>query len=89
MDNEKVALVTGSSRGIGREIALRLADVAGAVAVHYHANKAAVEDVVRLIRLKGKASFAFRADLTKEKQATGLVRSVELRFGRIEVEIRL
>jgi len=85
MANEKVALVTGSSRGIGREIALRLADIAGAVAVHYHADKAAAEDVVRLIRLKGKASFAFRADLTKEKQAAGLVRSIEARFGRIDI----
>jgi len=85
MDKEKVALVTGSSRGIGREIAIRLADIAGAVAVHYHRNKAAAAEVVRLIRLKGKAGFAFRADLTSEKQAMGLVRSVEGRFGRIDI----
>jgi len=85
MKTEKVALVTGSSRGIGREIALRLADIAGGVAVHYHRNKAAAAEVVRLIRLKGKACFAFRADLTREKQAVGLVRNVEGRFGRIDI----
>jgi 3-oxoacyl-[acyl-carrier protein] reductase len=85
MKTDKVALVTGSSRGIGREIALRLADVAGGVAVHYHGNKAAAEDVVRLIRKKGKTSVAFRADLTKEKQAAGLIRNVIGRFGRIDI----
>jgi 3-oxoacyl-[acyl-carrier protein] reductase len=85
MEREKVALITGSSRGIGREIALRLSDVAGSVAVHYHTNKTAAEDVVRLIRQKGKASVAFRADLTKEKQAAGLIRNVEGRFGRIDI----
>jgi 3-oxoacyl-[acyl-carrier protein] reductase len=85
MEKDKVALVTGSSRGIGREIALRLADIAGGVAVHYHRNKAAAAEVVRLIRLKGKAGFAFRADLTSEKQAVGLVRNVEGRFGRLDI----
>jgi 3-oxoacyl-[acyl-carrier protein] reductase len=85
MKKDKVALVTGSSRGIGREIALRLADAAGSVAVHYRANRAAAAEVVRLIRQKGKAGLAFRADLTREKQAAGLVRSVEGRFGRIDI----
>lgn len=85
MEKEKVALVTGSSRGIGREIALCLADIAAGVAVHYHGNRETAEDVVRLIRQKGKASFAFRADLTKERHAEGLVESVEARFGRVDI----
>jgi len=85
MEKEKFALVTGSSRGIGREIALRLADTAAGVAVHYHGNRESAEDVVRLIRGKGRASFAFRADLTKERQAEALVENVEARFGRVDI----
>lgn len=85
MDREKIALVTGSSRGIGREIAIRLADIAAAVAVHYHKDRETAEAVVRSIRQKEKASHAFRADLTKEKSAEGLVHSVQARFGRVDI----
>ena len=82
---DKIALVTGSSRGIGREIALRLADVVCGVAVHYKSNRRAAEDVVRKIRQKGRLGASFRADLTREKNAIALVRRVEEKFGRIDV----
>ncbi|RED55685.1 SDR family oxidoreductase [Cohnella lupini] len=59
----KVALVTGASRGIGRGIALRLAQDGAIVAVHYANNKEAAEEVVREIQSNGGIAFAIGADL--------------------------
>lgn len=84
---DKIALVTGSSRGIGCDIALRLADVASGVAVHYKSNREGALEVVKKIKNKGKLSAAFRADLTKEKEASCLVKRVEEKFGRIDILI--
>ncbi len=82
---DKIALVTGSSRGIGRDIALKLADVTSGVAVHYKNSRNAAEKVVKKIREKGKTATCFRADLTKEREALALVRKVEEKFGRIDI----
>lgn len=84
---EKVALVTGSSQGLGRDIALRLADVVSGVAIHYKKNREKALEVVKAIREKGKLSEAYRADLTKEKEATDLVRRVEEKFGKVDILI--
>ena len=81
----RIALVTGSSRGLGRNIALRLAaDLAG-VAVHYKSHQEAASKVVDDIGSKGKLSGAFQADLTQEDQAGALIQEVENRFGRIDI----
>ncbi len=82
---DKIALVTGSSRGIGRDIALKLADVTSGVAVHYKNNRDGAEKAAKKIREKGKLAVSFRADLTKEKEALALVRNVEEKFGRIDI----
>jgi 3-oxoacyl-[acyl-carrier protein] reductase len=82
---DKVALVTGSSRRIGRDIALRLADVIAGVAVHYKSDRRAAQQVVKEIQHKGKLGAFFRADLTKEKEAEALVRRVEDKFGKVDI----
>jgi 3-oxoacyl-[acyl-carrier protein] reductase len=85
MDNDRVALVTGSSRGIGREIAIRLADDVAALAVHYKDNEPAAEEVLAEIKKKGKAAKAFHADLTNESEARNLVRQAQEAFGRLDI----
>jgi len=82
---DRIALVTGSSHGIGREIALRLADVVSGVAVQYRNDGQAASDVVKKIKEKGKLGASFRADLTKEKEALALVKNAEEKFGKIDI----
>ena len=87
MMEDKIALITGSSRGIGRDVALRLADKVGSVAVHYFSQRQAALGVVESIRQKGKRSAAFRADLSSEKSANLLIQKVQDRFGRLDILI--
>jgi 3-oxoacyl-[acyl-carrier protein] reductase len=61
----KTALVTGASRGIGRAIALQLAEEGALVAVHYGSNRAAAEEVTQAIADKGGSAFAIGADLAQ------------------------
>jgi 3-oxoacyl-[acyl-carrier protein] reductase len=85
--DDKIALVTGSSRGIGRSLALRLANEAKGVVVHFRKNQDAAREVVREIEKKGKLSGCFPADLTREHQAHAFIKKVEERFGRIDILI--
>ncbi|WP_159881926.1 SDR family oxidoreductase [Paenibacillus puerhi] len=62
--NGKIALVTGASRGIGRGIALRLAQEGAVVAVHYGRRQQEAEGVVRTIEQHGGAAFTLGADLS-------------------------
>lgn len=73
----KTALVTGGSRGIGRGIALRLAEEGALVAVHFGNNRAAADDVVRTIESKGGHAFAVGAKLESVAGVMQLVRSLE------------
>ncbi|NIM59473.1 MAG: SDR family oxidoreductase [Candidatus Aminicenantes bacterium] len=82
---DRIALVTGSSSGIGQDIALKLADATSGVAVHYRNNRNAAEKVVKKIRETGKLARCFRANLTKEKEALALIKKVEEKFGRVDI----
>ncbi len=81
----RIALVTGASRGIGRAIAMRLADEVSGVAVHYLSRREEAQELAAAIREKGKLSAVFRADLSTKAQAAGLVKKVEERFARVDV----
>lgn len=81
----RFGLVTGSGKGLGRAIALTLAELVSGVAVHYREDRAAAEETARMIRAKGKKSAVLRADLTKEREAAGLIGRAEREFGRLDI----
>jgi 3-oxoacyl-[acyl-carrier protein] reductase len=85
MSEGRVALVTGAGRGLGREIAIRLAAVCAGVAVHYHQDREAAEETAAAVRGEGKSCHLFPADLTSENQAAGLIRGIEETFGRLDI----
>lgn len=72
-ETQKVALVTGAARRIGRAIALALADCGWDVAVHYRHSKAEALATVRDIRAKGRKAVALHCDLTSEDAANELL----------------
>jgi len=84
---EKYALITGSSRGIGRGIALGLADSGVKVAVHYFQNDSAASETLEQIRKRGSDGFIVQADVTRPDQITGMVRKVKAEFGHLDIFI--
>lgn len=81
-----VALVTGSARGIGRAISLRLADDGFDVAVNdIPANQPALDGLVAEIRAKGRRSCTLLADVTQEAQVREMVESVVRELGGLDV----
>ncbi|GAA5159016.1 SDR family oxidoreductase [Pseudonocardia eucalypti] len=82
---EKVALVTGASRGIGRAIAERLGADGARVVVNYLADRVAADEVVAAIQQAGGVGVAARADVADPAQLRGLFDLAESRFGRLDV----
>jgi 3-oxoacyl-[acyl-carrier protein] reductase len=81
----RVALVTGGSRGIGRAIAVSLADAGAAVAVNYLEKAAVAKQVADTIRDRGGKAMAVGADVSKGAAVEGMVAAVERELGPIDV----
>jgi 3-oxoacyl-[acyl-carrier protein] reductase len=81
----RVAVVTGSSRGLGRAIAVRLASLGAKVVVNYRGNRQAAEEALRLIQEAGGEAIVIQADVSKYDQAQKLIQSAVERFGRLDI----
>jgi len=84
---DKVALVTGSSSGIGAAIALELAAHHASVAIHYRGNEVGASELAATIRDAGGKCAIFQADVSKVDDAVNLVKEVEKELGRIDILI--
>ncbi len=82
---EKIALVTGSSRGIGRAVALGFAREGAKVVVNYSSNAQAAEEVVGAIRQAGSEAIAVQADVARRADVERLFRAAGERFGRLDI----
>lgn len=85
MKMSKSALVTGASRGIGRSIALQLADEGYNVAVNYAGNKEKAEAVVEEIKGKGVEAFAIQANVANPDEVKDMIQEVVSQFGSLDV----
>ncbi|MHB1688494.1 MAG: SDR family NAD(P)-dependent oxidoreductase [Ignavibacteriaceae bacterium] len=83
----KIALVTGASRGIGKAIALALADEGINVAVNYYRQKEKAEEVCKLINEKGMNAVAVQADVSDAEAVKGMIATVENKIGEISILI--
>lgn len=81
----KAALVTGASRGIGRETAIALAKAGYAVAVNYAGSEKAAEDVKAAIESFGGKAFTLQGDVSKAEDVDRIFKTVKKELGRLDV----
>lgn len=85
MEQNKTALVTGASRGIGRAIALQLAEDGFDIAVIFAGNESAAQETCTLIEQKGRKAVPVRCDVSDPQQCEDAVKAVLDNFGGIDV----
>jgi 3-oxoacyl-[acyl-carrier protein] reductase len=81
----KVALVTGASRGIGRGIAVALAEAGVDVAVNYLAQAGAAQETCKQVQAHARRAVAIQADVSQALEVARLTRDVEERLGPVEI----
>jgi 3-oxoacyl-[acyl-carrier protein] reductase len=82
---QRVALVSGASRGIGRAIAVALAEAGAAVAINYRKQKVAADEVRSTIRNLGRPAIALQADVSLSADVEQLVEAVEHELGPVDI----
>ncbi|MBD2465691.1 SDR family oxidoreductase [Oscillatoria sp. FACHB-1407] len=84
----KIALVTGASRGLGRAIALRLAKDGMTVVIHYSQNQTAADEVVSEIKSLGSKAFAVQADISKTSSIASMFEEIDVQLETITGECK-
>jgi 3-oxoacyl-[acyl-carrier protein] reductase len=83
--DRKAALVTGASRGIGREIALELARQGANVAVNFSGSEAKANEVVDEIKTLGREAFAIKCDVSNSEEVAAMVKGTIDNFGKLDI----
>lgn len=82
---KKVALVTGSSRGLGKEIAIQLANAGATAIINYRKNREQADEVVRHIAANGGQAFALQADVANEQEVKTLFEKIGEAVGGVDI----
>ena len=82
---EKIALITGASRGIGRGIALSFAKAGIHVVVNYHQNQNAAEETAKRVKTLGSRSFVIQADVSKSSAVNNMIEQIEKNLGPVDI----
>jgi NAD(P)-dependent dehydrogenase (short-subunit alcohol dehydrogenase family) len=82
---QRVALVTGGTRGIGKGIAAALGRDGARLAIAYRSNKAAAQNTLRELQASGAEGVAIETDVTEPSKANFLVETVAARYGRLDI----
>ena len=85
--NKKNALVTGASKGIGKAISIRLAEMGINVAVNYNTSSSQAENLVKTLQKMGVDSFAIKADVSQLDQVEKMINQVDETWGGIDILI--
>jgi NAD(P)-dependent dehydrogenase (short-subunit alcohol dehydrogenase family) len=83
--NGKHALITGSSRGIGRGIALKLAESGVRIAVHYYQDEKSAKNTLSEVRKLGSDGFLVQADVMRPEQISSMFKKVQADFGKLDI----
>lgn len=83
--SNKVALVTGSSRGIGKACALRLAEAGANIAVNYVTSRAAALEVGKAIQEMGRDVIVIKGDMTERDDVNSMIEAIRDNFGRLDI----
>lgn len=81
----KVALVTGASRGIGREVAIKLAEAGATIVVNYAGNAEKAEEVVKMIKENGGQAASWQCNVADAEAVQNMVKEVISTFGRLDI----
>jgi 3-oxoacyl-(acyl-carrier-protein) reductase len=79
------ALVTGASRGIGKEIAIALAEAGASVAINYRSSEEGASDVAKRIEMLGVSSWIYPADISDYNETIKMKQQIEKYFGKIDI----
>jgi len=82
---DKIAVVTGASRGVGRAIAVAYAREGANVVVNYASNEAAADQVVREIEALGRKAVKIQGDVARKEEASAVIQGAKDHFGRLDI----
>lgn len=81
----KIAIVTGAGRGIGRAIALKLAEAGANLVLNYRSSEKETEELIKEIEAKGVKAVSVKADVSKFDEAEEIIKKAKAEFGKVDI----
>src|SRR5699024_10189574 len=85
MLNNKVALVTGAGRGIGREVALTLSSYGAKLVINYNESKEKAREVLEEIKRNGQEAMIYKADISSFDEVKEMVKYIKKEYGQLDI----